>query len=573
MASVLLTCMGGVRAQDLTIHVNKKGKVGFVDKNGVEVIKCVYESAYPFSEGYAIVSKSGKSGIIDEKGKVVLPLKYTSISPWNSVLYVINAGKVKGLASHNGQIVLPAKYTHISSPNSYGKAWIATGGKQKSADKKTYMQGAKLGIINIKGEILIAPKYVGLYEFANDTKGTFPYFEGMRLLGGYHFLRDTLKTDCDFLGFSGNALDTENCGILDSEGKILVKAGLYDIVMKPQGGMVRYYNTSRKQTVCGYHDIDTKKGFVALKIAAFVDSLKSWTHGDFTGDIAPVNGDSWSFIDKTGKVLRKDYKKIKHSISGEWAAKNASDLWDVFDGYNQDIATLSNFEDINFPSVEGDQNVYAVKKNGHYGVINQKGAVVVPFEYDYAVGNNYDVIGVMKDSLWGAFNPSGKQIVPVKFKSVVSPSERNVSEFWVSQNDGLYYHFNSQSALLGTDGYEAASNFSNGIAFVRPVNMKLDDSEVNRAQLYAPNTQHALIAKAVVEINKDQFGYLMNTSNQIIFDLPISTTYVDAVMKEMKNTGKGKLTEVEKKNILLEVTKENRSYDLKSTLSEDEWNY
>lgn len=79
VASVTFACVA--QAQDLTIHVNKKGKVGFVDKNGAEVIKCAYESAYPFSGGYAIVTKSGKSGIIDERGKVVLPLKYTSIMP------------------------------------------------------------------------------------------------------------------------------------------------------------------------------------------------------------------------------------------------------------------------------------------------------------------------------------------------------------------------------------------------------------------------------------------------------------------------------------------------------------
>lgn len=83
VASVTFACVA--QAQDLTIHVNKKGKVGFVDKNGAEVIKCAYESAYPFSGGYAIVTKSGKSGIIDERGKVVLPLKYTSYYALESV--------------------------------------------------------------------------------------------------------------------------------------------------------------------------------------------------------------------------------------------------------------------------------------------------------------------------------------------------------------------------------------------------------------------------------------------------------------------------------------------------------
>ena len=44
-------------------------------------------------------------------------------------------------------------------------------------------------------------------------------------------------------------------------------------------------------------------------------------------------------------------------------------------------------------------------------------------------------------------------------------------------------------------------------------------------------------------------------------------------MEQLKKRGNRKLTEAEKKNILLDITKENRSYDLNSVLDEDEWNY
>ena len=106
VASVTFACVA--QAQDLTIHVNKKGKVGFVDKNGAEVIKCAYESAYPFSGGYAIVTKSGKSGIIDERGKVVLPLKYTSIMPWNQSLYLIKSKRLRVYTLHNSKKAVTA---------------------------------------------------------------------------------------------------------------------------------------------------------------------------------------------------------------------------------------------------------------------------------------------------------------------------------------------------------------------------------------------------------------------------------------------------------------------------------
>lgn len=41
----------------------------------------------------------------------------------------------------------------------------------------------------------------------------------------------------------------------------------------------------------------------------------------------------------------------------------------------------------------------------------------------------------------------------------------------------------------------------------------------------------------------------------------------------MKKCGKTKLSQGDMKNILLKVTESNRSYDLKTTLDEAEWNY
>ena len=46
LAMILSTCC--IQAQELKIHVDNKGKVGFADKNGNVVIKCQYESAQPF---------------------------------------------------------------------------------------------------------------------------------------------------------------------------------------------------------------------------------------------------------------------------------------------------------------------------------------------------------------------------------------------------------------------------------------------------------------------------------------------------------------------------------------------
>lgn len=563
-----------IQAQDLKILVNKKGQIGFADQNGNEVIKCQYESAQPFKDGVAIVTKAKKSGIIDATGKVLLPLKYTQISSWNKELYLIKSGKKMGLADRQGTVVLPANYSHISKPNCYNKALIALGGKATPNDKKTYMANAKYGIIDNRGNILVTPKYKGLYEFSFDGTNEMPFYEGKRLEHSYHNTVDTLVTDCSYLGFSPNALSIYNAGVMDGNGKELVKPNLYYFVMQPKNGMVRYYISKKKQTICGYHNIATGKGFQAKQFDSNIDNIKYWTHGDFIGDIAPVNGDSWSFIDKDGNTLRTGLKSLKYSpILGLWAAKNSSGKWDVFDNVNNNVDLLSGFEDINFPAKEGDKEIFSMMKDGKYGCIDRNGKTVVRFEYEKAMSNTYDVIPVKENGKWGLLSADNTLLIPTDYADLRLPSERNAKHFWVMKSDSLYYHYNLITKKLSKIGYKGVYNFDKDFAYVVPEDMKVLDNQINRAQIYAPFTEKATIDKADMNKFTKSFVYIVNTKDEVVFDLPVSTMYMKTVKEEIEKRGDKHLTSNEKKALLLKVTRENRSYDLKSVLGEEEWDY
>lgn len=564
-----------VQAQDLKISLNKKGKVGFVDSQGNVVVKCIYDSATPFEKGISIVTKSGKSGIIDASGKVVLPLKYTQIYPWANDLYLVKNGKKMGLAKSNGQIALDVKYSHISKINCYGKALVALGGKNATAEKKNYMANAKYGIINNEGRLLVEPKYKGLYEFAYDGSQSKAYYEGKRLLYSYHFTTDTLQTDCSYLGYTSNSMLINKAGIIDGNGKVLLKSGAYNFVMRPEGGMVRYYNVKSKETKCGYHNLSTGKGFEVAKFNKPLADINFWTHGDFTGDIAPVNGDNWKFIDKNGNVLRSNYESLRHTRNlGMWAAKDGEGKWSVFDESNNDIAALSGYTEILFPQQKGDKEVFTVQKDGgKYGCINRSGETVVPFNYEDAWDNRFDAVCVKKNGKWGAVAPNGSVIVPTEYMNVIFPSERGANDYWVEKSDSLYYHYNVAKKKLSKTAYKEVTNFMNGVALVRPADMKLDDNQVNRAQVYAPNTDNATLNAVNLDKMLGSFGYLLAADDVVIFDRPVSTLYKDAVLKKIVELGHRVPTEQEKKNILLEVTRENRSYNLDKTLGEEEWNY
>ena len=562
----------GAQAQDLTILVNKKGKVGFADRNGNEVIKCEYENAQPFVDGVAIVTKSGKSGIIDATGTVLLPLKYKQITPWTDELYIISTGKKYGLATHRGEIVLPVKYSNISKPNCYGKAMITFGGSHTTTDdNKTYLSGAYRGIINAKGEILIPAKYNGLYEFGDVSGTEFPYYEGKRIMYRKHCTTDTLMSDCKLMGYSINYLTAKNSGIIDERGNILLKNRVYDYVMYPQSGMIRYYNAKGKNTICGYHNLENGNNMEVATFTGKPEEIKFWTHGDFIGNIAPVNGETWSFIDKEGKTLRSGYSSLKHDINtGLWAARNASGQWDVFDDNNQNVDALCGFAEIIFPANKCGTDLFVVCKDGKYGCITRDGSIVIPMEYEAMTANTYDVVGVKKNGKWGLLKEDNTTIIPEEYINLIMPEEENAQHLWVQKEDSLYYHDNIASNDIATIGYKWVTNFKHGIALVAPQELTVEDTQTNRAQIFASQDKTFQLDMSQMV---NHFGYLMNTDNTILAELPIYILVKDAIIKEITKRGGRALTKSETKKILQDITAKYRSYDLDSTLDNNEWDY
>jgi len=56
---------------------DERGKYGFIDNMGREIIPCKYDSSFGFSiDGLAAVEMNGKWGFVDETGKEVVPIKY-----------------------------------------------------------------------------------------------------------------------------------------------------------------------------------------------------------------------------------------------------------------------------------------------------------------------------------------------------------------------------------------------------------------------------------------------------------------------------------------------------------------
>ena len=114
--------------------VERKGKYGYINESGKEIIPLIYDDAKPFKDGKAIVMKNGKYGYIDTLGTEVIPLKYDDAQEFSEELAVVAVDGKWGYIDGTGKEIIPFIYDDATG-FSEGKAAVKKDGKWGFVDK------------------------------------------------------------------------------------------------------------------------------------------------------------------------------------------------------------------------------------------------------------------------------------------------------------------------------------------------------------------------------------------------------------------------------------------------------
>lgn len=106
--------------------VGKKGKFGFIDSQGNEIVPCVYDEAKSYSDGLALVSKDGKSYFIDYDGNVAIDGDFVPVGPFSDGLAPVAKDGYMGYINTNGEIIIPYSFKY-ARPFSDGVALVNPG--------------------------------------------------------------------------------------------------------------------------------------------------------------------------------------------------------------------------------------------------------------------------------------------------------------------------------------------------------------------------------------------------------------------------------------------------------------
>ena len=172
------------------IHVKNNGKHGALDMGGNELLPCIYDyiSGNQDSYGedcffYLTAQSNDLYGIFDTKGNQIAPVEYEKIKMQNGYVVAMKDGCC-AMFDKEMNLILPFDYSDIAP--------------QKDADIIDVKKGS-WGIADFKGNLLIAPKYEGIwwkesavhvteYGYPYDVKGLLDH-NGNRLIpSAYHEL-------------------------------------------------------------------------------------------------------------------------------------------------------------------------------------------------------------------------------------------------------------------------------------------------------------------------------------------------------------------------------------------------
>ena len=133
--------------------VKKDGKIGYVSKEGVEVIKPQYEDGLTFNEGYTAVEKGMKWLYIDSTGKAITEAIFDDAMSFSDGLAAASKNNHYGFINTKGEVAIPFEFS-----NAHG----FSEGLAPAANVKGYW-----GYIDTKGIWVIKPMYDFTDSFIN----------------------------------------------------------------------------------------------------------------------------------------------------------------------------------------------------------------------------------------------------------------------------------------------------------------------------------------------------------------------------------------------------------------------
>ncbi len=431
------------------LKYEKDGKYGILNLEGKEITKAIYEQidSLPYKEGELLVKQNEKYGVINIKGNVLVESQYdeiqvdeyyTSEKSYRYAGYIVllktSEGYRYGYLNYKGKEILKIEYNEIErvkeikdTDNIYligaknGQYGVTK--NEETVIKNEYQsihydgtnqvmvleKSKKYGVANLEGKVIIPIQYdeidiTGNYLYAKNHQGVTVYNKNGTQANVNSNIA-ILNTSNENYKIRINNENGTKYGVIQKDGKQLIEEKynyieyLYD----------HYFIVSDENGKLGIID---DKGNIRVEMNH--DSLQKIQNTDLIQAVLTEN--------KTVEIYAKTMEKI---CQMENAIVQVEDFYiKVSNELETRYFDLEGKEQKN-TEIYKDHTLFVDKKNGKYGFVDKAGNIIVDYQYEKAYElNRYGFVAVKKDGKWGAINEKGQEVVaPIyEFKDSTEPS-------------------------------------------------------------------------------------------------------------------------------------------------------
>ena len=341
--------------QQNALKVQNNGKYGLINLKGKLILECNYDSIESLKgvENSLIIKKGENKGLVDETGKTIIAPEYKEIIAIEDNYkygYIVsnNEGKY-GIIDVNKKVILEPNYEEIKSIYSSNKYAVKENGSYKIIDKEknVLLESGFDDIIGINGDniTIIKDKKYGVITITGEEKIATKYEELKYAFNDYYIAKSNGKY-----------------GIVNLNNETILETENVSVTYRKEAGIIEV----------------EKENEIETKIYDTELNLK------LTGIISEINE-------------TKGYLKIR--IGEEYKYYNFK------------------FEEKNNTEILANTELFLSKKDGKYGYTDKNGNVVVDYIYDDATElNNYNYAAVKQNGLWGCINEKGRVIIAPKYE-------------------------------------------------------------------------------------------------------------------------------------------------------------
>ncbi|MBO5614454.1 MAG: WG repeat-containing protein [Prevotella sp.] len=443
-------------------YVMKENEYGYVDKNGKEVIPCIYNAIGSFNpQGLVWVNKGGhvseqSSGIVDgffgiydSYGKVILPVKYKQLgyfenrrssdgNPYCKFRSIV--GLNYGNSRYNSEL------ENRTLMKNKGLAWVAKGGGCFDVHEPVPFIAEPFSQIDCS--------VANSFAFCNNTENPVP-----------------TKLDGKLIYVNELTRGKNKWGIVDTKGNILLPEGKFDFCYNPSEGYVPVVKIDNGIYTINYYNSNSKNLLFqefkrTIAIAPVVE-----------GKTMILDASGCQFVDMKGTKVGEVYDAVVPSDDEDIYTVYKEAKFGVIDKGGNTVIPME-YKLIS-TAHEGMMSYVAEDSSGKssYGYMNVKGETVVTPQYSAVYHFENGRAKVRKGDKYGCIDGNGKMVFPCRFANIFSAGSKSQTIFFLQESkDGPIYAYKEYTdSRLYQNSFDNVRNYDRDYEGVAFVNKKKQD--------------------------------------------------------------------------------------------------